>query len=100
MRKRRWLIWIVAFAGWVLVGLTFGINDYLFSEVYLRYYKEPLSLTSILFWEAIYWPVWAALSPLIFQIARRFPIERANWLRNLTVNIGTGLLITIAHRAI
>src|SRR5262245_51342309 len=100
MEKRRWLIWGFAFVGWVGVGLTFGLNDYLFSEVYFRYYKEPLSLESVLFWELIYWPVWAGLSPLIFRIARRFPIERHNWSRNLAVNIFAGLVISIVHRAI
>ncbi len=100
MLKHRWLIWSLAFVGWMLVGLSFGINDYLFADIHVRFYQEPLPLMSVLAWELAYWPVWAAISPLIFRLARRFPIERNNWLRNLLLSIVAGLFITVAHRAI
>jgi two-component system, LytTR family, sensor kinase len=100
MLKRRWLLWISAFAGWMLIGLSFGINDYLFADVHVRFYQEPLPLMSVLAWELAYWPVWAALSPLVFRLARRFPIEQNKWLRNIFISIVAGLLVTIAHRAI
>jgi hypothetical protein len=100
MLKRRWILWGSAFVGWMLVGLSFGINDYLFADIHVRFYQEPLSLMNVLAWELAYWPVWAAISPLIFRLARRFPIERTTWLRNLFISIAAGLFITIAHRAI
>jgi two-component system, LytTR family, sensor kinase len=100
MLKRRWILWVSAFAGWMLVGLSFGINDFLFADVHVRFYQQPLPLMSVLAWELAYWPVWAALSPLIFRFARRFPIEQTGWLRNVFINIVAGLVITVAHRAI
>jgi two-component system, LytTR family, sensor kinase len=100
MLKRRWILWLSAFAGWMLVGLSFGINDFLFADVHVRFYQQPLPLMSVLAWELAYWPVWAALSPLIFRFARRFPIEQSRWLRNLIISIVAGLCITVAHRAI
>lgn len=100
MSKRRWILWFFAFAGWMMVGLSFGINDYLFADVHVRFYQQPLTLMSVLAWELAYWPIWAAISPVIFRLARRFPIEPANWLRNLFINIIAGLFITLAHRAI
>jgi two-component system LytT family sensor kinase len=100
MLKRRWILWVFAFVGWMLVGLSFGINDYLFADVHVRFYQQPLPLMSVLAWELAYWPVWAAISPLIFRLARRFPIEQSNWLRNIFINIVAGLFITVAHRAI
>jgi two-component system, LytTR family, sensor kinase len=100
MWKRRWIVWLAAFIGWMLVGLSFGINDFLFADVHVRFYQQPLPLMSVLAWEIAYWPVWAALSPLIFRFARRFPIEPNRWLRNLTISIVAGLLLTVAHRAI
>ncbi|MEW6130361.1 MAG: histidine kinase [Acidobacteriota bacterium] len=100
MSKKRWTIFALVFAGWLLVGLAFGINDYLFSEVHVQFYQQPLSLSSVLMWELVYWPVWASFSPLIFFIARRFPLERAKWLRNFSINIAAGLLITIIHRTV
>ena len=78
MLKHRWIIWAFAFAGWMLVGLSFGINDYLFADIQVRFYQEPLPLMSVLAWEPAYWPVWAAISPLIFRLARCFLMERTD----------------------
>jgi two-component system LytT family sensor kinase len=100
MANRRWLIWIMAFVGWMLVGLSFGLNDYLFADIHVRFYQEPLPLWSVLAWELAYWPVWAAIAPFIFRFARRFPIERINWRRNLLINISAGLFFTLAQRAV
>jgi two-component system, LytTR family, sensor kinase len=100
MRKRSWIIWLIAFVGWMLVGLSFGLNDYLFADIHVRFYQQPLQLWSVLAWELAYWPVWVAIAPLIFRLARRFPIERTNWPRNLLINIVAGFSLTIAQRAI
>ncbi|MBI3651423.1 MAG: histidine kinase [Acidobacteria bacterium] len=100
MSKRRWLVGLLAFAGWMGAGLSFGINDYLFADIYVRFHQAPLPLWSVLAWELAYWPVWAALAPLIFRLARRFPIERRNWLRHLSINIVAGLFLTLFQRAL
>ncbi len=100
MEKRRWFIWFVAFVGWVLIGLSFGVSEYLFTDKLARYYQASPSLQSLLFWDLAYWPTWAALAPLIFLIARRFPLGRNKWFPNLIINILAGLLILIPQRMI
>jgi two-component system, LytTR family, sensor kinase len=54
----------------------------------------------MLVWELPYWILWAALTPLIFWITRRFRIERQRWAGNLLIQICACLLISIGHRAI
>ncbi len=100
MFKKRWTIFVFAFLGWLMIGIAHGLNEYFFTDTLAYYYKEAPTLKSMLLWEVVYWPTWAALAPLIFLLARRFPIVHENWLRNLLINIAGGLLIIIPQRLI
>ncbi len=100
MLKKRWTIFAFAFAGWLMIGIAHGLNEYFFTDTLAHYYKEAPTLKSMLLWEFVYWPTWAALAPLIFLLARRFPIVHENWLRNLLVNIAGGLAIVVPQRFI
>jgi sensor histidine kinase YesM len=51
-------------------------------------------------WEIPYWILWAALSPLIFLITRRFPIERNNALRHSLMHICACLSLAVLHRSV
>src|SRR5215207_1597530 len=99
MRKPTWLI-LGAFAGWMLVGVCFSLNDYLYRDMLADYYKSSPSLPSMLFWDVAYWSAWAVPSLLIYRIARRFPLGRDLPLRNLVVNVAAGLLFIILQRVI
>jgi len=39
--------------------------------------------------------VWAVLTPLVFRIASRYAVERANWVGRVVLYVGVGLLIAI-----
>jgi two-component system LytT family sensor kinase len=43
--------------------------------------------------EFLYWYVWAALTPVVIWFARRFELQRTNWLRTLLALAAFGLLI-------
>ena len=43
--------------------------------------------------------MWAALTPLILYLARRFPMERNSWRRNVAVHLCIGIFIGFATRA-
>lgn len=100
MRKRSWVIWVAAFLGWMLIGLSFSVNDYVFRDLLKSYYVDSPSLPSMLFWDLVYWPTWAVLAPLIFLIVRRFPLGRNNWHPNLLINLIAGLSLTVLQRLI
>ncbi|HEX8284214.1 MAG TPA: histidine kinase [Pyrinomonadaceae bacterium] len=98
MQKRDRIIWIALFAGWMLIGLSFSLNDYLSRDIVRDYSQEPLRM--ILLWDAIYWPTWAMLAPLIFWVARRFPLGRKRWYPNLLITLAAGLGLTLLHRIV
>jgi signal transduction histidine kinase len=46
-----------------------------------------------------YW-IWAALTPVIFYLAKKFPFSRKNWPAMVAVHFVFYLLLTLAHEAI
>ncbi|HXG94877.1 MAG TPA: histidine kinase [Blastocatellia bacterium] len=100
MAKRHSMMWVAALTGWTLIGLTFTLNYYLFAGHYVAIFKEPPTLKEMLVWELPYWLLWAALSPLILRLTRRFRIERERWARSLAVHVVACLILSIAHRAV
>jgi signal transduction histidine kinase len=82
----------------MLIGLSFSLNDYWSQDVVKDYSQEPLRM--ILLWDAIYWPTWAILAPLIFWVARRFPLGRKSWYPNLFITLAAGFVLTLLHRIV
>jgi len=100
MIRRHWGIWLPVLIGWTLVGLTFTLNYYFFAGHYVAIFQQQPSLKEMLIWELPYWFLWAALSPLIFLITRRFRIERGSYLRSSAMHIFACLLLSLVHRAV
>ncbi|HEX7315706.1 MAG TPA: histidine kinase [Pyrinomonadaceae bacterium] len=100
MPKRIWFMGGVVFAGWMLIGLSFSLNDYLFKNMLHEYYSSTISLRSMMSWDLAYWPTWVVLMPLIYWIARRFPLGRDIRTKNLLVNVLAGIPLSILHRFI
>src|ERR1044072_1276244 len=100
MLKRGWVLWVLVLLVWTLVGLSFTLNYYFFAGHYVAIFKQQPTLAGMLIWELPYWFLWAALAPLIFRIAWRFPVERDPWFRNSLIHIVACLLLSFIHRAI
>jgi two-component system, LytTR family, sensor kinase len=99
MLERHWRLRLSVLIGWTLIGLTFTLNYYLFSDHYVAIFRQPPSLREMLVWELPYWLLWAALSPLVLRLARRFPFERGRLASSAAVHLLACLLISVAHRA-
>ena len=84
-------------AGWTLLGLTFASLAHAVAvtegrpfDAFVSYPKNLcLSLT------------WAALSPLVFRLTRRFPVDlRPSRLRNLLAHVPSLLAFSAVHHAV
>jgi two-component system LytT family sensor kinase len=100
MLKSHWRLWIFVLVGWTLIGLTFTLNYYLFSDHYVAIFRQPPTLREMLVWELPYWFLWAALSPVVFRLTRRFPLERGRIMRNALAHLIACVALSLAHRAI
>ena len=93
-------LWVIVLIGWILAGLTFTLNYYLFAGRYVFIFTEQPTFMQMLVWEMPYWLLWAALSPLVFKITRRYRIERDRWFTSLVVHACACVLLSFGHRAI
>lgn len=93
-------VWLMVFAGWMIIGLSFTFNYYLFSGHYVEIFKKPPTFGEMMLWELPYWIIWAGLAPLIFRLTRRFRLERDNWPVSLMVHLSACVFLSVLHRAI
>jgi sensor histidine kinase YesM len=91
-------LWLAIVIGWTLIGITFTLNYYLFADHYVAIFKQQPSLSEMLIWELPYWFLWAALSPLVFWLTKRFPLERGRLLTNSLIHVFGCLALSIIHR--
>ena len=88
--RRRLLKLALIFGCWTLFGLFFASQEY----VRYAYAGRPVELVRMLLaWLGSAY-VWAALTPLIFYLTRRFPIERTRLSRGLLVHLPASVLFS------
>jgi two-component system, LytTR family, sensor kinase len=93
---RRWAVWAVVFGIWTFFGV---LNA---SQVFIGMRAEGMdhSFGTMLAWQLSNWYLWALLTPLILWLGRRFPFERATWVRSLAVHFLFCALVAVAHSAL
>jgi two-component system LytT family sensor kinase len=97
MLKPGKMLWVILLM--ILLGLSFTLNYYLFADHYVAIFKKQPTFMEMLVWEFPYWLLWAALSPLIFKITRRYRIERGRGGKSLAVHLCACVLLSFIHRA-
>jgi two-component system, LytTR family, sensor kinase len=92
MTKRRVSLLALAAILWTLPALVFTTQNY---ASHLQT-EHPLGWLRILRWELPNWYAWAALSPLILMVARRFRLETGRG-RAVLAHLAALLLFIVAH---
>ena len=100
MLKRGGALWALVLVAWTMVGLAFTLNYYFFAGHYVAIFQKQPSLGEMLVWELPYWFLWAALAPVIFRLARRYPVDRERWFGHSLIHIAACLVLAFVHRAV
>ncbi len=80
----------------ILVSLYFASEKYL-----LNHLKErPQNFTVNFQWNLARWWPWAFFAVFMVYLARRFPLDRKNWLKSLFVNLSVMLVFSILQPAV
>jgi len=89
--RRRWVIWLLVFSAWTALAIFFAVSS---SLTYVSTYQPPrwrftlvMSLTE--------WYVWAALTPAVAWLARRFPLSTRTMITSFAIHAPAGLLIAM-----
>jgi signal transduction histidine kinase len=86
--KRFWLLMLM----WTVLGLIDAGQFY----VHVNYFRgRQIRWEEALASGLADWYVWAALTPFIMALGRRFPIEHANWPRRLLLHLAFGTAFMI-----
>lgn len=85
---RRTLIFI---GGWTLFGLFFACQ----ASINNAYFGRPVAFKQTLVPWLICAYIWAALSPFVIKLARRFPLGREKLLRGLSVHLFAGIIFSL-----
>ena len=83
-----------------LMGILTGFQAYYYITTFNTDPKHQASLLLLLPLNLNYWYSWALLTPGVLWLARRFPLERATWMRSVPVHIVGVFLCTLTHVAL
>jgi two-component system, LytTR family, sensor kinase len=91
--------WLQRF--WVRVSLVWGtwaiVAFFFATQIYTAYYKEqnPIPFRRALFMQGVACFLWALATPFVLWLARRFCIDRNNWLRRVPLHFLLALTLSI-----
>jgi two-component system LytT family sensor kinase len=91
-----WMLWGIIFGSWTLYGAFFACQAYLNSA----YYGKPIPFGRTLMVWLICAYLWALLTPFIIRLARRFPVERSQYLRSTAVHLFASALFSSLQLAL
>jgi uridine kinase len=94
--RQRWLVFGLYGGAWTIMGLV-GASQY--NLLLSSYFATPVSRMTLVGWQLLVWYFWGALTPMVFWLGRRFPLERGRWLRHLSLHVVAGLAFALAHLA-
>ena len=88
-----WRVWRLAGA----IASVLGVASVAFVYFGMKAMGKPLSFTTALLAGLPDWYFWAALTPLVFWLGLRVPLDRAQWVRPVIVHLVAGAAIVLVE---
>jgi two-component system LytT family sensor kinase len=88
---RRWVVWLLVFAGWTALAIFFAVSS---SLTYVSTYRPPQWRFTLLM-ALTEWYAWGVLTPVVAWLARRFPLRAGRIGTSLPVHVLAGFLLAI-----
>src|SRR5277367_3448493 len=81
--------WILILCAWTIVGLLFAVRRI----VLVKLMGSPVSWVTLGALELVYWYVWAAYTPLVIGLAKRFPLTGPRFVPHIAIHTITSLMM-------
>src|SRR6516225_2667874 len=78
---------------WTLIGASFALSMY-FTDLAEG---QPITWRRALTWNLLNYYLWMIISPLIIELARKFPLKRDHWLRSISVHLPASAVFSTIH---
>jgi two-component system, LytTR family, sensor kinase len=90
--RPRWLNWLIGFGIWTALAIFVSIRGLLY------YYRQdvPIPWAEVITSGFTDFYLWGAVSPLIFMLCRRFPVERARVARRVLLHLVLSFIFAFA----
>jgi len=83
-RLQRWArVWLVGFVLWTLLAFLSAAG----AHVYFLSMGTPISWAQLLAWNVTISFIWSLLTPIIYELSRRYTFDRASWKGSLPLHI-------------
>jgi two-component sensor histidine kinase len=92
-RKRPWLVWVISVVLWTMVGAAAGLSMYQLD----RSMGKSVTIGEELIRPLINYLIIGFLTPFVWAIAIRHPIQRDNWARRLPLYALGAFAFCVAH---
>ena len=80
--------WILIPCAWTMVGLLFTVQEIVVAKVHGGHVNWGFVVI-----EFVYWYVWAAYTPLVIGLAKRFPVTGPRFVTHIAIHTITALLM-------
>lgn len=82
------------------LGVWTGFGFFMAAQSYYLLYRSghPIAWSTSLFRELVYAYLWAALTPVVLSLARRYPLDAKRWPSRLIFHLGAGFLVALIHK--
>jgi sensor histidine kinase YesM len=81
--------WILILCAWTIVGLLFTVQEIVVAKIH----GGHVSWVIVGAIELVYWNVWAAYTPLVIGLAKRFPLTGPRFVPHIAIHTITSLLM-------
>ena len=81
--------WILILCAWTMVGLLFAVRRI----VLVKVMGTHVSWVIVGALELVYWYVWAAYTPLVIGLAKRFPLTGPRFVPHIAIHTITSLMM-------
>jgi two-component system, LytTR family, sensor kinase len=87
--------WILILCAWTMVGLLFTVQEIVLAKAH----GGPVNWVFVVI-EIVYWYVWAAYTPLVIALAKRFPLTGPRFVSHIAIHtIASFLMAPLASVA-
>lgn len=93
---RPWLVWVISFGVWSLIALAYAITIY---QLY-RSTGGSMTFLSVLGLQCSQVLTYIPLTPFVFALANRYPVQRSNWPKRSLMLLAGGLVFTVGQVAL
>ena len=81
--------WILILCAWTIVGLLFTVREIVVASVH----GGHVSWVIVGAIELVYWNVWAACTPLVVALAKRFPLTGQRFVSHIAIHTVTSFMM-------